>query len=173
MIEKVQGIFIKFTARTITDQKLRNSVNFYFTRYEWSPFKLQFNQDSFCLFKYTGCSTSRRYGWSLCQQTIKRRGVEKEVIVVDNKDMCTQLIALSGVCVDSTVSMRYPASAKIEAGSNISHALQRLKSAYVLNSLIVLGDVCIPNSEVEYKFLQLLPGADFSFDQSLDCFHEV
>ena len=71
---------------------------------------------------------------------------------MDNKDMFTRLISAFGVSVATTVREKFPAGAKIEAGSNISHALQPLKSAYVLNSLIVLGDIRTPNSEIEYKY---------------------
>ena len=38
----------------------------------------------------------------------------------------------------------------------------------MLYSLIVLGDFRIANSEVEYKYRQLLQGADFRCDQSLN-----
>ena len=62
----------------------------------------------------------------------------------------------------------FPAGAKIEAGSHISHVLQPSKSFYVLNYMIVLGDVCTQNIEVEYKYRQLLQGKDFSFDQILN-----
>ena len=72
------------------------------------------------------------------------------------------------VCVTKTVREKFPAGAKIEAGSNISHALQPLKSAYVLNSLIVLGDVRTPNSEIEYKYQRSSQGTDFRFDPSLN-----
>ena len=168
MIEKVQGMFLKLMGRTSQDQSLHNSSNCHFTRREWELLKSRFSQESMCFFKYTGFATARQYGPSLSQVTIKKKGVEKEVIVVANNAMFVQLIQAFGTCVASSVRKRFPTGdPRFGKGENVTFSRRSLKTNHVLNSLLILRNINVPNSDVQYKYRQTARGVDVCYNPFL------
>ena len=59
-----------------------------------------------------------------------------------------QLVAAFGACVASSVRKRFPAGSRRFETGTVSYARRSLKINHILNSLLILREVNVPNSDV-------------------------
>ena len=164
MIEKIQVLFQKLMGKWGATQKHNYSETVYMSPREWKIIKQRFRQDSFCLSHYQGASTLHRYGNYLCQETMKRSKVKKEIITIENSEMFAQLISAFGKCVCSTVRERFPRGPRLRRGMTQDQAVNNLNIHSHVNSLIELSGVNKENSEVNYSIRKSTRGVDMRYD---------
>ena len=68
---------------------------------------------------------------------MKKKGVEKEVIVLANNDVFLRLVAEFGACMASSVRKRFPAGSRRFENGAVSYMIRILKTNNVLNSLLI------------------------------------
>ena len=163
MIEKVQMLLLKMMGRTGDAQKLNQVENLYTSPGEWKIIKSRFDE-SYCFYARTGSATIHRYCKNLRQETIRKTKAQREIILIENKDMFDQLIRAFGTCVCSTVRKIFLPSGTIPLTDGIGKGSQGVKSSDVLNTLIVLDDVRTRNEDVQYNYWSSNRGVTFIYN---------
>ena len=164
VIERVQQMLLKAMGRRGKNQKLHYTESSVFTKNDWILVKSRFNKDIPCLFTYTGDSTVHRYGIGLSQETIKRRSIEKEIIVIENTEMLQQVISAFGTCACSTVRARFPKGPILTRGSKRGSTVKQLKKSDKVNSITKLSNNSTASEDVEYSSRRKERGFDFRYD---------